>query len=375
MNCLEVSWGFLYQGYKYGMQFSRFVKNCLTSRVLCDLNIDLQNPCLIIGQYGKPSTEGVQMIFDCGRLKIESALVNKNLSLSCSTDEERIRKSYDEFMFSFSEMQLIQLPSSVDWSCVRDEPSSEYHILPKTKLQLTLSSSVLETQELPAWKLDVFIKCAKLNMSDSKLSTMLDFLRDLPLPSRSKNMHKNAVSPLTWKIDKKWIVPSIGKLELLYLESQLADYDFATYYTTTNQPIITDSSDPVTNSASKIRAGVVSDESEESSTVSVASDVDMKQFCRAIDLPGFEDNISPHNKMIAVIQVCIKDAGIIFDRASGAVDKSYLYLGATNLSLDVGLLEHGPALQFGVESVKMMDRQAGVDLITVSPFPGHSQVS
>ena len=109
--------------------------------------------------------------------------------------------------------------------------------------------------------------------------------------------------------------------------------------------------------------------------MSVASDVDMKQFCRAIDLPGFEDNISPHNKMIAVIQVCIKDAGIIFDRASGAVDKSYLYLGATNLSLDVGLLEHGPALQFGVESVKMMDRQAGVDLISVSPFPGHSQVS
>ena len=32
MDCLEISWGVIYQGYKYGLQFGRFVRNCLTSR-------------------------------------------------------------------------------------------------------------------------------------------------------------------------------------------------------------------------------------------------------------------------------------------------------------------------------------------------------
>ena len=33
--------------------------------------------------------------------------------------------------------------------------------------------------------------------------------------------------------------------------------------------------------------------SVESSANSIATDMDIKQYCRAIDLPGFEDNISP----------------------------------------------------------------------------------
>lgn len=191
-------------------------------------------------------------------------------------------------------------------------------------------------------------------------------------------MHKNAISPIHWKIDKKWIVPSIGKLELLYLETQFADYNFATYYTTTNQPL--QESEQKSNTCKKSSLPTPAPvhyetSSDDASSVSMSSDIDMKQFCRAIDLPGFEDNISPGNKMIAVIQICIKDAGIIFDRASGSVDKSYLYIGATNINFDVGIMEHGPAIQAGVETIKLMDRQAGVDLLSLTPFPGQKQVT
>ena len=44
------------------------------------------------------------------------------------------------------------------------------------------------------------------------------------------------------------------------------------------------------------------------------TDLNMKDYCREIDLPGFEDNISLHNKMFAVIQIQVQDAGVIFDR-------------------------------------------------------------
>ena len=107
MDCLEVSWGLLYQGYKYGLQFSKFIKNCLTSRVMCDLNIDLQNPCILIGQYGKSSKNGgSNVVLDCGRLQIESAMVNEKSSTSSLCADEGIRKIYDEFLFSFSGMQV-----------------------------------------------------------------------------------------------------------------------------------------------------------------------------------------------------------------------------------------------------------------------------
>ena len=358
MDCLQVTWGFIYQGYKYGLQFSRFIQNCLTSRVLCDLNIDLQNPCLLINQYGKLSKVGSTVILDCGNLKIGSSMLNDKDTISPSMNNQR--RIYDEFNFFFSGIQVIQTPNSIDWNSVREEPSSEYHIIPKTKIHLTLSNSILHSQDIPAWKLNTFIKCAKLNLSDSKLSNIIDFLRDLPLPSRNKNMKKNLIKAQEWKIDKRWIIPSIGKLELLYLENHLTENeinDEALYSLTSQKP------------------HEIKKETLDSTSTSETGDFDIKQYCREIDLPGFEDNISTGNKMIAVVQICVKDMGLIFDRASGAVDRSYLYVGATNVNLDIGFLEHGPAIQLGFESLKLMDRQAGVDLVSVTPATGQDQVS
>ena len=196
MDCLEVTWGFIFQGYKYGLQFSKFIQNCLTSRVLCDLNIDLQNPCIQVGQYGKTTANGSNLIIDCGRLKVESAMVT-NDSSQVNSPEEIHEKMFDRFLFTFSGMQIVHLPSAVQWASVCEEPSSEYHLVPKTKMNLTLSTSIFQVQDFPAWKLDAFIKCAKLNLSDSKLSAIIDFLRDLPLPSRSKNMQKNS-GKISW---------------------------------------------------------------------------------------------------------------------------------------------------------------------------------
>ena len=354
MDVIQVAWGFIYQGYKYGLQFSRFVRNCLSSRGVCELNIDLRSPCITVPQYGKMSQEeGSNLIIDWGRLEVESSKKGE-------------RKRYEEWELTVSGVQVVHLPAGLEWGPLREEQSSEYHLVPGTKLRLTLSTSTLTTQDIPAWKLDVFVKCAKLNLSDSKLSNIIDFLRDLPLPSRNRNMQKNSTRIKRWKIDKRWIIPNIGKLELLYLENQLSEQDPVTK----DKPRIRDvpqhqPKKPLVNN------GYTS--SDDSSRSSLA-DLDVAAYCREIDLPGFEDNISAGNRMVALVQVSVMDAGLIFDRASGACDKSYLYLGASNLTLEVGVMEHGPALQFGVESVKLLDRQAGVDLISIGPDGGTDQV-
>ena len=353
MDVIQVAWGFIYQGYKYGLQFSRFVRNCLSSRVLCDLRVDLRNPCITVGQSGQMSEEGSNLVVDCGRLQVESARLS----------EQQRSKKYEEFEVTISGVQVVHLPPRVDWATLREEPSSEYHLVPRTKLNLTLSTSTLHTQDIPAWKLDVFVKCAKLNLSDSKLSNIIDFLRDLPLPSRNRNMQNNSTRVKRWKIDKRWIIPNIGKLELLYLENQLSEQDPVTSTKPKMKDIPVRPKKPPGNGYS----------SDDSSGNSLA-DLDVQAYCREIDLPGFEDNISAGNRMVAVVQVSVMDAGLIFDRASGACDKSYLYLGASNIQLDLGLMDHGPAIQLGVETVKLLDRQAGVDLISMGPEGGTDQV-
>ena len=302
-------------------------------------------------------------------MQIESAMVpDQSSSMSSMSSDESPRKVYDEFLFTFSGIQALQLPAQIEWNSLREEPSSEYHLVPTTKMQLTLSTSTLQTQELPAWKLDIFIKCAKLNLSDSKISAIIDFLRDLPLPSRNKNMKKNQAKTTLWRIDKNWVIPSIGKLELLYLENQLAEQENieASAYETSMIRRTQKRTDVLSNKQN---------ENDDTSESSDATDFNIKDYCREIDLPGFEDNISPNNKMFAVIQLVIKDAGVIFDRASGSCDKSYLYLGARDINLDMGLLEHGPAIQLGVGSIKLMDRQVGVDLFNLAPSTGQEQVS
>ena len=86
-------------------------------------------------------------------------------------------------------------------------------------------------------------------------------------------------------MDKRWIIPNIGKLELLYLESQLAEQDRTQRKTDNTQ--MTDL--PWLNPNPELNHT----KSPESSANSIATDLDIKQYCRAIDLPGFEDNISP----------------------------------------------------------------------------------
>ena len=202
MDALEVTWGFIHQTYKYATQFSRFIRNCLTSRVLCDVHVNLANPTIMIGQYGQMANGGSNLVLDCGQLLIESAMVEEMSEPGNLSPEEIQQKIYDKFLFTFSGVQLVLLPQGVSWSSVSDEPSSEHHLVPKTKMKVTLSTSVLQLQEVPAWKIEAFVKCAKLSLSDSKLSSMIDFLRDLPLPSRSKNMHSPRGRGTRWRFLK-----------------------------------------------------------------------------------------------------------------------------------------------------------------------------
>ena len=87
-------------------------------------------------------------------------------------------------------------------------------------------------------------------------------------------------------MDKRWIIPSIGKLEILYLERQMAEQEKQV-----NEELNSDAL-PMLHPNHKFES------SHGSSVHSLATDIDIKQYCRTIDLPGFEDNVSASKRII-----------------------------------------------------------------------------
>ena len=87
-------------------------------------------------------------------------------------------------------------------------------------------------------------------------------------------------------MDKRWIIPNIGKLELLYLENQMSEREESQ-----RKP----DNDCLMTNLPRFHPNLELNgcKSAKSSANSIATDMDIKQYCRAIDLPGFEDNISP----------------------------------------------------------------------------------
>ncbi|KOB66510.1 putative vacuolar protein sorting-associated protein, partial [Operophtera brumata] len=75
------------------------------------------------------------------------------------------------------------------------------------------------------------------------------------------------------------------------------------------------------------------------------SDEDLEVFARSVDLPGFEDNVSPSEIVINL------------SRSTEQVDKPYIMLSITKLCLDVALMQYGPAIQLSVAGALLTDKQ------------------
>lgn len=81
-----------------------------------------------------------------------------------------------------------------DWRSLKNQSDSPSHFLAKTVTQIVLSNSIRpEYKQLAKRKINVSVQNIKLNLSDRKISILLDFLENTPIPI-------NHVSSATLKI-------------------------------------------------------------------------------------------------------------------------------------------------------------------------------
>lgn len=83
---------------------------------------------------------------------------------------------------------------------------------------------------------------------------------------------------------------------------------------------------------------------------------EIELWARTVDLPGFDDNVSPHNTITMLLRFVVGEVVVNLARSSNRVDKPYLLLRLGKLCWDSALMEYGPAVQASVGSVRLVDR-------------------
>ncbi|XP_046398302.1 vacuolar protein sorting-associated protein 13C-like isoform X1 [Ischnura elegans] len=372
------------------------------------LSMDLKGPYFIFPEMGSMQKGGSVLVLDTGRVVVKSELQPIGFAgLEDATQMELEERLYDRLHLDFSELQLLFCDSGDEWREMRKVNESEHHLVPKMRCQVVFSNSVKpEYRQLPRHKLNVSISSIKLNLSDRKIGLFLDFLDNLPLPSKlkypklkesvpdsgtyspkkshkltkqskktvgvkqkavpsgrrrgsssnkSKDISKGRGSitclpskNLDWlQKDVIWVGPS--KHDLQHIKRSVVRAELVKQYR--KRPDLVD----VGGVGNVAKLALL--EMDKSFMSSEHSDEEVAElWARTVDLPGFDDNVSPRNTITMLLRFVIGEVVVQLCRSSDRIDRPYLTLRLGRLCCDTALMEYGPAIQASLSSLQLVDK-------------------
>lgn len=322
--------------------------HALTHRKTFLFNIELKSPYFVVHEYGSFQKSGNILVIDMGKLSFKSDLQMDSLLLEEATSMEIEEKLYDRFSICLSDIQLLFADSGDEWRMARLHPDSDMHLLPKVKVQALFSNSVKpDYRFLPRHKLNVCVSNLKLNLSDRRLSLLVEFARHFPLPHLL--MPDDTVDGLSREHWEEELVCDAFKAgedtktepttEELKLIKQLV----------TQAPLVAVSGKPSRSSTQLSIAG--SDQ-----YLSASDHSDEEDWGHALDVPGFDDNVSASNTINSLLRFVLGEVALNLARSSDQADKPYLMLRLEKLCADAALMEYGPAFQASISGIYLVDK-------------------
>ncbi|XP_026736347.1 vacuolar protein sorting-associated protein 13A-like [Trichoplusia ni] len=324
----------------------------IARRKVFHLNVDIKGPCIVVPEHGCVHKSGRVMILDITRIIVKSDLQPSNLTLEDATCMELEERLYDRLHAECS-CQILFSEWTEPWRECRRHADSELHLVPKIKMQVVFSNSIKKDYLLlPQYKLNISLSSFKLNLSDRIIGNLLDFIDNLPVP-----------------------VPNT--VPVSFIDSgDFAECDCVALYMAFDRV----TADPEYRDLMSLRQKIVAaylsrtkaaetscdkDGDEYSDQESLRSDLPVEQidddpteiFARNVDLPGFDDNVSPSNTINTLLRFIIGEIVINLSRTVDQVEKPYVMLSITKVCLDVALMEYGPAIQLSVSQLLLTDKQ------------------
>ncbi|KAG1650405.1 Vacuolar protein sorting-associated protein 13C [Nymphon striatum] len=290
------------------------------------VNIDLKSPYVVVPDKGTLQKGDNILILDLGRLTIKSDMQHGAVSLEDATRMEIEERLYDRFNIVLSDIQMLFVDSGESWRETRLLPESESHIMPKMRIQLMLSNNVKpDYKQIPR--------------------QLVEFANTFPLPNFNPVHADEVDSKVT---DEEPALPDAETMNLVISTAYLKKIK--------NQVLsvgIRPSKDAVDHAR---EAPIKIKSKKEVSTPSDHSDDEPEEWARMVDLPGFDDNVSPSNIINTLLRFLIGEVVIQLGRSSDHTDKPYLMLRINKLCTDIALMEYGIAAQASVGGIQLVDK-------------------
>ncbi|XP_017890538.1 vacuolar protein sorting-associated protein 13C-like [Ceratina calcarata] len=310
--------------------------------------IDIKGPYIVFPEYGSVQKGGHVLVVDFGNVSLSNELQATNLQLEDATLMELEELLYDRIHIVFSGAQILFCHSGDDWRAARKRKDSEYHFLPKIHANTTVSYSIKpEYYQLPRTKVNVSISSVKFNLSENKIRLIVHFL-NLLLLVYQENLNKYEDDSKVHVVQKNSnkILTSLKQLKNVQRSVCLSSVD------TVQNKFTHVTKELLTNHVQKLDRSVVSSE---------VSEEDLELLSKTINLSGFDDNVSPCNHINILLRFAIGELSVHLGVINDGREEPYLNLRLHALYLETAIMQYGPAVQFGMGSILLVDKtNAGV---------------
>ncbi|XP_043229917.1 vacuolar protein sorting-associated protein 13A-like [Amphibalanus amphitrite] len=330
------------------------LQEAISRRRTLQLSLDLASPYLVIPETGTLQSGGNLLVVDLGRLVVSSELQPQLEvgALAEMTRAELEEAVYDRYRFTLTDLQLLFADSGDEWRANRRRPASDNHLLPKVQAEMVFSNSVQQQYTLvPRHKLDITMSACRLNLSDRRIRRLVDFGERLPMPRPLQ--YRDTVDALPRKEEHLCLREcqlEADTAELRRIRRQLR-------LKLRRRPAGEDGVDggpsastPVSSTGAEVQR-IMEQSGDLDSEVS-----DPGQWARAVDQPGFQDNVSAHNVLSLMLRAQIPEVSIHLDRSGDAADRPYLLLVISSLSVELAQLRYGPAAQLTLSGLRLVDK-------------------
>ncbi|XP_037798990.1 vacuolar protein sorting-associated protein 13A-like isoform X1 [Penaeus monodon] len=325
-----------------------------------NLDIDIKSPYIVLPEHGSIQKGGNVLVLDMGGLKVNSEIGGQTVDLEDATRMELEERLYDRLTITVTQLQVLFADSGDEWRVHRTRDDSDSHLLPRVRVKVDLANSIHpEYRQQPRQKIDIHITPLKLNLSDSRLSHLVEFAHHLPV------LHSGMIIPDSvdngrlprpdLDLHHCLIEPNVS--ELLGIRDNLLNR--------LKKKLIPDNTDmhatpPLLRHVRPLSSvdtiSQTSLELEKYFSASDNSDDEGETWGKPVDVPGFEDNTSPKNMITVLSRFCIDEIVVGISRSNEHGERPYLMVRATHLVVESAMMDYGPAVQVTLSSLHLVDK-------------------
>ncbi|KAL3234201.1 hypothetical protein MRX96_022638 [Rhipicephalus microplus] len=215
-----------------------------------------------------------------------------------------------------------------EWRMARLLAESDMHLLARVNVQVLFSNSIK-----PDYR---YLPSLKLNLSDRRLGLLVSFCQNFPLPRllAVDSSEKKQVACFRAGKDTK-AEPTSAQLKLMKEH-------------VTQSPIALIGKPP--------RSFTQLSMAGSDQLASDHSDEEEDWWGHALDVPGFDNNVSASNTINSLMCFVLGEVVLHLSRSSDQAEKPYLMLRLEKLCADAALMEYGPAFQATISGIYLVDK-------------------